>query len=73
MHLNPQVALAAVRSKVVVLLLVIRCLLLLPFWDSVIDLCFVVRYVLSNSSFAIILMGKRECWLLCFVCLPVVS
>ena len=44
MHLSPQVAWAAVRSKAVVLLLLIRCLLLLPLWRSVIDLCFVVRY-----------------------------
>ena len=34
--------------------------MLLPLWDSVIVLCFVVRYFMSNSSFAIILMGKRE-------------
>ena len=31
------------------------CLLLLPLWESVTVLCFVVR-----SSIAIILMGKRE-------------
>ena len=61
MHLSPQVALNAVRSKVVVLLLLIRCWLLLPFWDSVIVLCFVVLYFVSILySFAIILMGKRE-------------
>ena len=34
------------------------CLLLLPLWESVIVLCFVVRFV--YSSIAIILMGKRE-------------
>ena len=33
---------AAVRSKVVVLLLLTFCLLLLPLWESVIVLCFVV-------------------------------
>ena len=33
---------AAVRSKAVVLLLLIFCLLLLPLWESVIVLCFVV-------------------------------
>ena len=37
----------AVRSKVVVLLLLTFCLLLLPLWESVIVLCFVVRYFLS--------------------------
>ena len=41
---KPPVALAAVRSKAVVLLLLVRCLLLLPLWDSVIVLCFVVCY-----------------------------
>ena len=34
--------------------------LLLPLWDSVIVLRFVVRYFVSNTSFAIILIGKRE-------------
>ena len=47
MHLNPPVALAAVRSKVVALLLLICCWLLLPLWESVIVLCFVVRYFVS--------------------------
>ena len=36
-----------VRSKAVVLLLLIFCLLLLPLWESVIVLCFVVRYFMS--------------------------
>ena len=36
--------LAAVRSKAVVLLLLTFCLLLLQLWESVIVLCFVVRY-----------------------------
>ena len=35
MHLSPFVALAAVRSKAVVLLLLAFCLLLLPLWESV--------------------------------------
>ena len=42
-----RVALAAVRSKAVVLLLLTFCLLLLPLWESVIVLCFVVRYFIS--------------------------
>ena len=46
MHLSPSVAKAAVRSKVVLLLLTF-CLLLLPLWESVIVLCFVVRYFMS--------------------------
>ena len=40
-------ALAAVRSKAEVLLLLIRCCLLLPLWDSVIFLCFDARYFMS--------------------------
>ena len=38
---------AAVPSKVVVLLLLAFCLLLLPLWESVIVLCFAVRYFMS--------------------------
>ena len=38
------VALADVRSKAVVLLLLTFCLLLLPLWESVNVLCFLVRY-----------------------------
>ena len=38
---------AAVRSDSVVLLLLTFFLLLLPLWESVIVLCFVVRYVMS--------------------------
>ena len=52
---NPEMT--AVRSKAVVLLLLTFCLLLLPLWESVIVLCYVL-YV--HSSIAIILMGKRE-------------
>ena len=35
------------NSKAVVLLLLALCLLLLPLWESVIVLCFVVRYFMS--------------------------
>ena len=52
-------AYAAVRSKMVVLLLLNFCLLLLPLWESVIVLCFVVSYFMSILVL-IILMGKRE-------------
>ena len=48
---------AAVRSKAVVLLLLTCYLLLLGFCNSSM-FCFTVLYV--HSSFAIILMGKRE-------------
>ena len=63
---------AAVRSGAVVLLLLAFCLLLLPLWESVIVLCFVVRcfesiLVLPSSWWA------GESWLLCLVCLPGVS
>ena len=47
MHLSPQVAKAAVRSKAVALLFLTFCLLLLSLWESVIVLCFVVRYFMS--------------------------
>ena len=33
--------------------------MLLPLWDSVIVLYFVVRYFVFNTSFAIFLMAKR--------------
>ena len=56
MHLSPPVAKDAVRSKAVVLLLLTFCLLLLPLWESLIVLYFVVCYF----CIAIILMGKRE-------------
>ena len=46
-HLSPLVAWAAVRSKAVVLLLLTFCLLLLPLWESVVVLCFVVRCFVS--------------------------
>ena len=64
MHLSSQVALAAVRSKAVVLLLLTCCLLLLPLWESVM-VCCTLLYV--PSSFAIILIGKRE--LIALLCL----
>ena len=46
----PPVAYAAVRSKAVILLLLTFCLLLLPLWEPVIALCFVVRYFMSILS-----------------------
>ena len=53
----PLIALAAVRSKEVVLLLFIHCLLLPHcLWGSVFDACF----TLCPPSFAISLMGKRK-------------
>ena len=51
MNLSTPVALA----KTMVLLLLIRCLLLLPLWDSVIVVCFLVRYFIS-----ILLDGKER-------------
>ena len=53
MHLSPPppppspVANAAVRSKAVVLLLLTFCLLVLLIRESVIVLCFVIRYFMS--------------------------
>ena len=72
MHLSPPPSPAALCSKAVVLLLLNRCLLLLPMWETVSVLCFVVRYFMSilvlQSSWC-----RRESWLLCLVCLPDVS
>ena len=56
----------------VVLLLLTFCLLLLPLWESVIVLCFVVRYFMSILVLQSTRWG-RESWLLCLICLPGVS
>ena len=69
MHLSPRVAKAAVRSKAVVLVLLTFCLLLLPLWESVIVLCFDVRYFMSILVLQSSWWG-RESWLLCLICLP---
>ena len=42
---------ASIRFKAVVLLLLTCCLLLLPLWESVIAICFVVRYFMSILVF----------------------
>ena len=47
MQLNLPAPKAAVHSKVVVLLLLTFCLMLLSLWESVIVLCFAVRYFMS--------------------------
>ena len=52
--------------------LCILCFLLLPLCESVIVLCFVVRYFLSILVLQSSCWG-RESWLLCLVCLPRVS
>ena len=54
-----------------ILLLSVRCWLLLPLWDSVIVLCFVVRYFVSILALQTSRWG-RESWLLCFVLVIVV-
>ena len=61
-----------VRFKAVVLLLLTFCLLLLPLWESVTVLCFVVRYFMSILILQSSWWG-REIWLLCLICLPGVS
>ena len=54
-------ALAAVCSKVEVLLLLIHCLLLIPLFVRVLCLVFVLLFrTLSPCCVAIILTGKRE-------------
>ena len=68
MHLSPPVAWAAVLSKAVALLLLTFCLLLLPLWEYVIVLCFVIRYVMSilvlQSSWLVALLNLSS---LCLV------
>ena len=54
------------------LLLLTFCLLLLPLWESVIVLCFVVRYFMSILVLQSSWWG-RESWLVCLICLPGVS
>ena len=61
-----------IRSKAVVLLLLTFCLLLLPLWESVIVLCFIVRCFMSILVLQSSWWG-RESWLLCLICLPGVS
>ena len=59
MNVSPEVSYAAVCSKAMVQLLLIRCALLLPLWNSVIVMfCCALPHV--NSSFEIILMGERN-------------
>ena len=48
------------EKTALVLLLLTFCLLLLPLWESVIVLCFVVCYFMSILVLQNILMGKRE-------------
>ena len=50
------------------LLLLIRWWCLLPLWDSVIVLCFVVRYFVSILVLQSSWWGRKS-WLLCLVCL----
>ena len=69
MHLSPPFSLADIGSKAMALLLLIYCLLLLPLFVGV--LCLVLDFLFSTlcpSSFAFILMGKRE--LVALLCLP---
>ena len=74
MHLSPPplpwLRLLSVRTyKAVVQLLLTFCLLLLPLLESVIVLCFVVRYFMSILVLQSSWWG-RESWLLCLICLP---
>ena len=65
-HLSPLVAEAAVRSKAVVLLLLICCLMCFPLGVGVLCLSlFCCALLCVLSSFEIILKS----WLLCFYCL----
>ena len=54
------------------LLMLTFCLSLLPLWESVFVLWFVVRYFMSILVLQSSWWG-RESWLLCLICLPGVS
>ena len=54
------------------MLLLTFCLLLLSLWESVVVLCFVVRYFMSVLVLQSSWRG-RESWLPCLICLPGVS
>ena len=73
MHLSPPVAYAAVRAKAVVLLLLTFLFIVTP----VVGVCncsmFCCTLLCVLFIIAIILMGKRESWLHCLICLPGVS
>ena len=77
MHLSPSEAYAAVRSKAVILVLLINCLMYFPLFVGVLCLsliCYTLLCVLS--IFAIILKRKRELvalLLLCNRCLVTVN
>ena len=64
---------AADRSEAVVLLLLTFCLLLLPLWESVVVLCFVVRYFMSVLVLQSSLWGRAGCFALSSWCLVVVG
>ena len=57
------------QTKQLLMLLLTFCLLLLPLRESVIVLCFVVRYFMSILVLQSSWWG-RESWLLCLICLP---
>ena len=72
MHLSPRwLRLLSVLRRWFCCLLTF-CLLLLPLLESVIVLCFVVRYFMSILVLQSSWWG-RESWLLCLICLPGVS
>ena len=61
MHLSPPVALAAVRSKAMVLLLLIYCLMYFPLFVGALCLyLFCYALLCVHSSLAIILKRKRK-------------
>ena len=76
MHLSPLAAKAAVRSTVVVLLLIYCLVCISLVWEFCVCLYFIVHYFCVLSSFAIILKRKRELValrLLSYVCLVTVN
>ena len=72
LHLKFYVQSELLQLILQVLMLLTFCLLLLPLWESVIVLCFVVRFSMSILVLQSSWWG-RESWLLCLICLPGVS
>ena len=66
--INPPVASVAVRSKAVVLSLLIHCLFLLPLFVG--DLCLILVLLCIFAVLPSIHLEWEESWLLHFYCLP---
>ena len=69
-HLGPRQGLVAVRPQTVVVDTLLIVTPIVGFYNCSMFCC---ALLCVHSSFAIISMGKRKSWLLCYVCLLGVS